>query len=130
MGNHISNAVKTGTIGELLVQLRLLQFGVQSAPPLKDSGNDLIAVRGEAFRGIQVKTSTKNHFRVDRLPEHYHVVAFVNLLGDGNQIFLDNSNVWLIPREILEKEGMPKGMDEFLISAALVDELFSPGQME
>jgi hypothetical protein len=63
MGNPISDQLKTGTIGELLVQLRLLQYCVQAAPPIKDSGNDLIAVRGEEFRGIQVKTSTKGRFR-------------------------------------------------------------------
>ena len=57
MGNPITERVKIGTIGELLVQLRLLQYDVQAAPPIKDSGNDLIAVKGEAFRGVQVKTT-------------------------------------------------------------------------
>jgi hypothetical protein len=36
--NPISPEIKTGTVGELLVQLRLLQFDVQAAQPLKDSG--------------------------------------------------------------------------------------------
>jgi hypothetical protein len=44
MANPISSEMRIGTLGELLVQLRLLQFDVQAAPPLKDSGNDLIAV--------------------------------------------------------------------------------------
>jgi len=49
--------LRVGTIGELLVQLRLLQFHVQAAAPLKDSGNDLIAVRATRFHTIQVKTT-------------------------------------------------------------------------
>jgi hypothetical protein len=58
MANPITEAIKTGTVGELLVQLRLLQYDVQAAPPLKDSGNDLIALRGFVVRTIQVKTTT------------------------------------------------------------------------
>ena len=46
MANPIPKNMKTGTIGELLVQLRLLQYNVQAAPPIKDSGNDLIAIKG------------------------------------------------------------------------------------
>jgi len=42
--------------------LRLFQHGVQAAPPLKDSGNDLIAVRERVFRAIQVKTTTQDRF--------------------------------------------------------------------
>ena len=57
MANPISQNLVTGTVGELLVQLRLLQYGVQAAPPLKDSGNDLIALKGYEIRTIQVKTS-------------------------------------------------------------------------
>jgi 5-hydroxyisourate hydrolase-like protein (transthyretin family) len=55
--NKISGQVRIGAIGELLVQLRFLQYDVQAAPPLKDSGNDLIAIRGEQWRAIQVKTT-------------------------------------------------------------------------
>jgi len=36
--NPIKKEIKIGTIGEILVQLRLLQYSVQSAPALKDSG--------------------------------------------------------------------------------------------
>ena len=55
--NKITDNLKLGTVGELLVQLRLLEFDVQAAPPLKDSGNDLIAIRGIAMRAIQVKAT-------------------------------------------------------------------------
>ena len=52
MANPISARIKIGTIGELLVQLRLLLYQVQAAHPIKDSGNDLIAVKGEVSRAI------------------------------------------------------------------------------
>jgi len=87
--NPISPELKTSTIGELLVQLRLLQFDVQAAPPLKDSGNDLIAIRGTAIRAIQVKTTTGEHFYLRRLPEHYDGVALVRLIGEDNILYLD-----------------------------------------
>ena len=61
-----------GTIGELLVQTRLLQYGVQAAPPLKDSGNDLIALKGDAIKTIQVKTCTNRFDTPLDLPEKYH----------------------------------------------------------
>jgi len=61
MSNPISDKIKTGTVGELLVQIRFLQYDVQAAPPLKDSGNDLIAICGEVFRGVQVKTTAKGN---------------------------------------------------------------------
>jgi hypothetical protein len=52
--NPLDGRMVTCTVGELLVQLRLLEYDVQAAPPLKDSGNDLIAIRGGQFRAIQV----------------------------------------------------------------------------
>jgi hypothetical protein len=125
MGNPISDQLKTGTIGELLVQTRLLQFDVQAAPPIKDSGNDLIAVRGEAFRGIQVKTTTKQNFRLPNLPEHYHIVAFVDLRGEGNEIYLDASRVFLVPRAAIAGGEIPRNLEQFSLSQELVDELFT-----
>ena len=56
--NRVTDKILTGTIGELLVQVRLLQYGVQASPPIKDSGNDLIAVNGDAFRAVAVRTTT------------------------------------------------------------------------
>ena len=56
--NAISKTIKTGDLGELLVQIRLLQFDVQCARSKSDSGNDWRATRGDAFRAIQVKTTT------------------------------------------------------------------------
>lgn len=93
MGNPLPKNLKKGTIGELLVQLRLLEFGVQSAPPIKDSGNDLIAIRGEVVKFVQVKTEN----RLRNLPEIFHIIALVDLkYSQGGDLLLDKSNVYLI----------------------------------
>jgi hypothetical protein len=97
--NGIIDNVKIGTIGELLVQLRLLEHGVQAAPPIKDSGNDLIAVKGESFRAIQVKTTIRNSFRRPNRDRLFHILAVVQIVDDETTICLDKSSVFLIPRD-------------------------------
>ncbi|SRR6266446_4010087 len=125
MGNKITDNLKIGTLGELLVQLRLLQFNVQAAPPIKDSGNDLIAIRGEIFRSIQVKTTAGGNFQKRRLPKHYHVLALVNLSANDAGLYLDDSKIYLVPRAAIKKAGgIPKELAPFLLSEGLVDELF------
>lgn len=99
MANPISRSVKIGTIGELLVQLRLLQYNVQAAPPIKDSGNDLIAIKGQIFKSIQVKTSTKDNFRIQNLPKFYDILALVHLVGENNNINLDESRIFLLRKK-------------------------------
>lgn len=127
MGNAITDNMKIGAVGELLVQLRLLEFGVQAAPPLKDTGNDLIAVRGEVFRGVQIKTTASNKTCNRELPEHYHILAFVRLEANDAQLFLDRSDVYLIPRSVIERNGgLPKELSEYAISQAHIDTLFPP----
>lgn len=86
--NELGNTTTVGTFGELLVQLRLLQYGVQAAPPLKDSGNDLIGVKGSVFRAIQVKTRTQDRFDLGDLPDRaYHLLALVALHGKRGCFF-------------------------------------------
>lgn len=124
--NEISPEIHTGTIGELLVQLRLLQYGVQAAPPIKDSGNDLIAIKGKAFRATQVKTTTRDTYSKANLPELYHILAVVHLVGNGKLIFLDKSRVFLIPKE--DVDGLPTDVDrlkKYILTEELVDRLFS-----
>lgn len=126
MANPISPNLVTGTIGELLVQLRLLQYGVQAAPPLKDSGNDLIALKGYVVRTIQVKCSAYDFPRIRNLPERYHLLALVELRGHDETLFLDESRIFLIPRErVAEINENPDAKDSFLISSAHVTTLFS-----
>lgn len=128
MGNPISENIKTGTIGELLVQTRLLQYGVQAAPPLKDSGNDLIAVRGEAFRGVQVKTTASHNLRWQNLPEHYHILALVELFGEDENIILDSSLVYLVPRSEVENiQARDGSLDQYLICQNLIEHIFNNG---
>ena len=126
--NPLTEKLITGTTGELLVQLRLFQYGVQAAPPLKDSGNDLIAVRGHTLKAIQVKatrkTDTQWQVPTDRL---YHVLALVRLDGHDNELSLDQSEVYLIGREFIQNGNFhPTDLAPYRISQALVDRLFPP----
>lgn len=125
VANPISEALVKGTYGELLVQLRLLQHGVQAAPPLKDSGNDLIALKGEVVRTIQVKTTTNE---LPPWPEErklYHLLAVVQLHGEGTEVLLDQSEVFLIPKQALAK--LPRrweALGQFRLCAEHVAALF------
>jgi len=116
----------TGTVGELLVQLRLLQFGVQAAPPIKDSGNDLIAVRGSAFCAIQVKTTVGKTYSVQKLPEFYHLLAVVKVGGSGSKLSLDESRIFLIPKPLVS--DAPRRLDRigrFKLCQEYIDFLFA-----
>ena len=94
--NPISDRVATGTIGELLVQLRLLQYGVQPAPPIKDSGNDLIAINGRDVRSISVRTTTNGRYTKPKAGRIYDVLAVVSLFGHDREIQLDRSSIFLL----------------------------------
>lgn len=94
--NRITDRMLTGCVGELLVQLRLLQFGVQAAPPIEDSGNDLIAVNGTEFRAVSVRTTTTGTYTKPNRERLYHVLAVVHLYGDDREIYLDRSDIFLI----------------------------------
>ena len=125
MANPITDKIKKGTVGELLVQLRLLQYNVQAAPPLKDSGNDLIALRGAMVRTIQVKTTA------DALPTWpkirlYDILAVVQLQGEENNLRLDESKIFLIPRRKLTSLAHNwDALDPFVLSQEHVSEIFS-----
>lgn len=103
MANPIPRKMATGTIGELLVQLRLLQYDVQAAPPIKDSGNDLIAARGMVLKTIQVKATTGNRCSCNNLPKLYHLLALVFLRREKNDFLLDRSQIFLLRKgEVLK----------------------------
>ncbi len=126
--NPLKEDLITGTTGELLVQLRLFQYGVQAAPPLEDSGNDLIAVRGHTFKAIQIKATRKADKRW-RAPRNrlYHILALVRLDGHDNELLLDKSEVYLISRELIENGTFhPRYLTPHRISQELVDRLFPP----
>src|SRR5258708_5952482 len=102
--NPLSSNLQTGTLGELIVQLRLLQFDVQSVSPHKDTGNDLLATRGDVFRALQVKTtrSTDGPIRFP-LPEmmkrRFHILALVFLVGENRRLDVDQCGVFLLQRD-------------------------------
>ncbi len=124
--NPIDENLKTGTLGELLVQLRFLQYGVQAAPPLKDSGNDLIAIRGNVMRAIQVKTTTTERFDCRGLPEMYHVLALVQLVGEDRDIHLDLCHVFLLPKADIAKGSYSvEELTEWELAPQLIDKLFA-----
>lgn len=128
MANPIPEKMTTGTFGELLVQLRLLQYGVQAAPPLKDSGNDLIAVKKECFRAIQVRTTMNGNFRKPNNSKVYHILAVVNLKGSDNEIQLDKSEIYLIPKDDVAKISRKTSLlnDKYKLNQSCINNLFKP----
>lgn len=118
MGNPLPETTYIGTIGEILVQLRLLDFGVQSAPPIKDSGNDLIAIKGEVVKFIQVKTSKNKIPRAGKLPKIYHIVALVELKYEDDKLLLDKSKIYFYNKDetIIDKKELTQ---------EVVDEIWS-----
>ena len=124
--NPISEKIKIGTIGEILVQLRLLQYDVQSAPALKDSGNDLIAVKGDCFKAIQVKTTTKDKITLpDLSKKKYHLLALVKLIGENDSIYLDQSRIFLLQKSEVEKNTYYiEELSDEVLTKERVDELF------
>jgi len=100
MGNLLPETTHIGTIGELFVQLRLLEYGIQAAPPIKDSGNDLIAIKGEVVKFVQVKTSKNRIPSPHKLPGIYDVVVLVKLKYDKDgALFLDQSKIFAFKRD-------------------------------
>lgn len=125
--NPLTSNVSSGTLGELLVQIRLFEYGVQASPPIKDSGNDLIAIKEDCFRAVQVKTRTTELFSVGELPERYHILALVSLVARDGTLHLDESRVYLVPRSVVESKRISRfdQVEEYLINRSLVESLFS-----
>ena len=127
--NPISERLLKGSIGELLVQLLLLQYGVQAAPPIKDSGNDLIAIRGQTFKAIQVKTRSTEARRFE-VPQNrlYHILACVLVEGEGDRLHLDSCKVYLLDEDAIgqRKSISVNRLTDYEISQAIIDHLFPP----
>lgn len=128
MSNPISPALRIGTLGELLVQIRLLQFDVQAAAPLKDSGNDLIAVKRRRFHTIQVKTTgTQDVPQWPNAERIYSLLAVVRLTGEDRSVMLDESDIYLIPK--CQLPGLPRSwqaLHPYMMTPEHVDTLFAP----
>lgn len=125
--NGICVRLVVGTLGELLVQARLLQYDVQASPPLKDSGNDLIAIRGSVMRAIQVKTTESGVYALPEEGTKYHILAAVRLVGGGRDVLFDSCEVFLILKE--ELPGLPRSFNQIghlKLSQERIDTLFPP----
>lgn len=134
--NPLTDQTTLGTVGELLVQLRLLQFDVQASPPLKDSGNDLIAIRGRCVRSIQVKaTEYRRGKRVSWKARTCDLLAVVCIsIADTGNYDLEKTSIDLLDFSILGSrrsirleqlaELRPDGGRRFELNAQRVRELF------
>jgi hypothetical protein len=124
--NALPPRIKRGTLGELLAQVYLLEYGVQAAPPLRDSGNDLIACRGESIFALQVKTKKKYNFSKGQLPELYHGAVFIVLKEKKGRCDISNPDIYLMTRaEIESASGLGKmAIKPFRISSQRIDSFF------
>ena len=111
--NPLPERLTRGTFGELLVQIRLLQHSVQAAPPVKDSGNDLIAICGDQFRAVQVKTTARAEVTLPAKKlkrTRWHILAIVRLVSynykpdaEHIEVELDKAEVYLLQRREVKK---------------------------
>ncbi len=125
MSNPLPENNLTGLFGELLVQIRLLQYGVQAAPPIEDSGNDLIAVNGKEFRTVSVRTTTSTTYTKPKNERIYDVLAVVCLDGEDNVVRLDNSQIFLIPQPVVaDAPTNAKLLGKYAFSRGHVEKLF------
>jgi len=124
--NPLYATTKKGTLGELLVQLRFLEHGVQAAPPLKDSGNDLIAIRRKVFRAVQVRTTTRDTISRPRSSIDYHILAVVRLPRVGGRYSTQDAEVFLFSRR--EVPRLSQRLSDYpthTLSEALIERLFA-----
>jgi hypothetical protein len=129
--NDLHPRLATGTVGELITQLRLLEHGVQANPPLKDTGNDLLAIKGEVFKAIQVKSTRKRHnhdiktrFSLKKPSGRYHILAFVIIEGENNRLLIDQTAGYLLRRTDVKTYYSRKQLEPFELSK-VVDDLFA-----
>lgn len=87
----------------------------------------MIAIRGECFRAVQVKTRTDEPFALGPLPAHYHVLALEHSSGEGDVIYLDQSRVYLVPKAVVEPRTIRTfgDVEDFALRRELVETLFS-----
>lgn len=128
--NPLDPNLQTGTIGELLVQIRLLQYDVQAVATHKDTGNDLLATKGEIFRAIQVKTTRTRGRQItfkyrQLMTKNFHILVLVRLSGDDRRVDLDQSDVYLLRRDEVTKSCFQREeLEEFRLGAKRINELF------
>ena len=117
MRNPLPKTTQIRTIGEVFVQLKLLEFDVQAAPPMRDSGNDLVAIKGRIIKLIQVKTTQNDDWNLNNLKKVYDLVFLVKLESEDNRILFDKSKVFVL------QEGEPKS-SKVELTKEIVDDLW------
>lgn len=126
MGNPSPPKKRQGTIGELLTQIRFLQYEIEPSIPIIDSGNDIVALKGNEVRLIQVKT--KKHgskiWRLSNLRE-YDILVLIELGEEENR--LDDAKIYLLTKEQVQSKGSIglKGVGKYELSDTLINMLFS-----
>jgi len=113
-------------MGELLAQVYLLAHGVRAAPPIRDSGNDLIACRKGQFRALQVKTKKNPSFSRRGFPEIYDGVVLVVLKEDDENFGETKPIISVMRRDEFESaEGLgKKTIEAFRINPERINGLF------
>ena len=123
--NPLTEILTKGTFGELLVQLRLLQFGVQAVPLINNNGIDLIAIWENEIRAIRVITITEFPENVSKLPDPYRILAVVLLdpMKSGTELSLDRCKVFLFSRSEVQVGAVLD--DEWgLLSKKRIEQIF------
>ena len=119
--NPLFKTTLKGTLGELIAQTYLLAHGVQAAPPVKDSGNDLIAVRKHSFRAVQVRTSANGSINKPDPDCLYHILATVHLPFDGDFPLVHEARVFLFHADAVPAlSGTVENYPNAIISDGLV----------
>ncbi|MCF7834063.1 MAG: hypothetical protein K9L98_01085 [Candidatus Pacebacteria bacterium] len=117
MGNPLPKTTYVGAIGEIFSQLQLLEFGIQAAPPIKDSGNDLIAIKGRNIKFIQIKTKLDGKTYSRNLPEVYDLVFYVELITNDTGKFVFD----MIVINVVDTTGTSLG----ILTQELTDRIWS-----
>lgn len=129
--NPLSANLLTGTVGELIVQLRLLQFDVQSVSTHKDTGNDLLATKDEAFRAVQIKTTRSAEGqiafnRAEMMARKFHILALVFLAGEADRLDVDQCDVYVLARTEVEKGCYRRDeLDRYRLTRDRINALFA-----
>lgn len=98
------NELYKGALGELIVRAVLFAHGVDASRPCADTGNDLIAVKGDQFRAVQVKSSVVDLVEkiLDLGERRFHILAFVFFPKGSNRPYsVRDARVFLLGRDEL-----------------------------
>ena len=106
--NPVTDNVISGKVGELLIQIKLLLNGIQAAPPILDSGNDLVAICGRTIKTIQVKTKENSTPNWDIRPteREYDILALVELAMDPRD--LSDAKIYLLSKDEVNSRTINK----------------------